>query len=101
MRAKLDWLDEFDVQVYSCEIGLVKPQPEIYRHCCDRLGSLPTETLFLDDKKVNVEGARRVGLTSWVFESAPDPVMRTGQPEITLPELHTQLLAGRKASHGR
>jgi hypothetical protein len=42
-----------------------------------------------------------VGLTSWVFESAPDPVMRTGQPEITLPELHTQLLAGRKASHGR
>jgi len=101
MRAKLDWLDEFEVQVYSCEIGLVKPQPEIYRHCCDRLGTLPTETLFLDDKKVNVEGARRVGLTSWVFESAPDPVMRTGQPEITLPELHTQLLAGRKASHGR
>ncbi len=95
MREKLPWLDEFDAQIYSCEIGLVKPQPEIYRCCCDRLGCLPTETLFLDDKKVNVEGARRVGLISWVFESAPDPVMQTGTPEITLGELRTQLLGVR------
>jgi putative hydrolase of the HAD superfamily len=95
MREKLHWLNEFDAQVYSCEIGLVKPQPESYRHCCERLGSLPAETVFLDDKRVNVEGARRVGLVSWIFQSAPDPVMQTGTPEITLGELRAQLLDAR------
>ena len=31
MSEKLAWLDEFDVQIYSCEVGMVKPEAEIYR----------------------------------------------------------------------
>jgi putative hydrolase of the HAD superfamily len=95
MREKLKWLDEFDVQVYSCEIGMVKPEPEIYLYCCGRLGCHPDEALFLDDKKVNVDGARRAGLQSSVFHSAPDPVMLTGTQEITVGELRARLLGGR------
>jgi putative hydrolase of the HAD superfamily len=95
MRKKLDWLDEFDVQIYSCEIGKVKPEPEIYLECCRQLGCQPEEALFLDDKKVNTEAAKKVGMQSYVFHSAIDPVMLLGEPEITVPELRTMLLGGR------
>jgi putative hydrolase of the HAD superfamily len=95
MREKLKWLDEFDAQIYSCEIGMVKPEPEIYLHCCERLGCRPEEVLFLDDKQVNVEGAKRAGMQSYVFHSAPDPVMLTGTQEITVVELRARLLGGR------
>jgi putative hydrolase of the HAD superfamily len=96
MRVKLKWLDEFDVQIYSCEVGVVKPEPAIYRLCCERLGCVPQEALFLDDKKVNTEGAKAFGMQSYVYHSAPDEVMLTGQAEITLAELRTLLLNHQK-----
>jgi putative hydrolase of the HAD superfamily len=92
IRKKLEWLDEFEVQIYSCEVGTVKPEPEIYLECCRRLGCQPERTLFLDDKKVNTEGAKRVGMQSYVFHSAVDPVMLTGASEIAVPELRAMLL---------
>jgi putative hydrolase of the HAD superfamily len=95
MREKLAWLDEFDVQMYSCEIGMVKPDVEIYRECCRRLGCQPEEVLFLDDKKVNTEGAKSIGIQSYVFASGVDPVMTTGESEITVAELRALLLDGR------
>jgi len=95
MRKKLKWLDEFDVQIYSCEIGTVKPEAEIYLECCRQLDCKPQEALFLDDKKVNTEGAMKVGMKAYVFHSAVDPVMLTGESEITVPELRKLLLAGR------
>ncbi len=98
MRQKLAWLDEFEVQIYSCEVGTVKPEAEIYLECCQRLGCLPEEALFLDDKKVNTEGAREVGMQSFVFHSAVDPVMQTGESEITVPELRAMLLGARQES---
>jgi putative hydrolase of the HAD superfamily len=95
MRQKLRWLDEFDTQIYSCEVGMVKPEPEIYHHCCKQLGCQPDEALFLDDKKVNTEGAKRAGMQSYVFHSAADEVMRTGEMEISVQELRARLLGGR------
>jgi putative hydrolase of the HAD superfamily len=95
MRKKLKWLDEFDAQIYSCEVGTVKPEAEIYLLCCQRVGCEPHETLFLDDKKVNTEGAKKVGMQSFVFHSAVDPVMLTGEQEITVVELRRLLLEGR------
>ena len=95
MRRKLAWLDEFDVQMYSCELGTVKPEPAIYLECCRRLGCAPPETVFLDDKKVNIDAARRVGMHSYVFHSAHDPVMLTGEQEITVQELRLMLLDGK------
>lgn len=92
MREKLAWLDEFEVQMYSCEIGMVKPDAEIYLECCRRLGCQPEEVLFLDDKKVNTEGAKSIGMQSYVFASGIDPIMMTGESEITVAELRALLL---------
>jgi putative hydrolase of the HAD superfamily len=98
MRRKLKWLDEFDVQMYSCEVGTVKPEPAIYLECCRRLGCQPQETLFLDDKKVNTEAAKKVGMQSYVFHSAEDQVMLTGEQEITVAELRSLLLGGNSSA---
>jgi putative hydrolase of the HAD superfamily len=95
MRKKLKWLDEFDVQIYSCEIGTVKPEAKIYLECCRQLDCDPEQALFLDDKKVNTDAAKKVGMKAYVFHSAIDPVMRTGESEITVPELRKLLLSAK------
>ncbi len=67
MRANFDWLRGFDQLTWSCELDMLKPEPEIYRHTLERLGVCAEEALFLDDREENVEGARRVGMQALVF----------------------------------
>ena len=67
---KFSWLDEFEVKIWSCELGILKPEPAIYRACLDALGCLAERTLFFDDRANNVEGARALGMEAHLFESA-------------------------------
>jgi putative hydrolase of the HAD superfamily len=71
LRAEVDWLPLFDVQVYSCDLGLAKPDEAIYARLIEELGVAPSRTLFVDDIGANVEGARRAGLQAVLFESEP------------------------------
>jgi len=70
MRGSFDWLDDFEVQIWSCERGVIKPDPAIYKLCLEALGCEPRRTLFFDDRPRNVEGAREAGMEAHVFESA-------------------------------
>jgi putative hydrolase of the HAD superfamily len=54
----------------SGELGLLKPEPEIYQHVLRDLGVTPAETVFIDNKQVNVAGAEAVGITGHVFTGA-------------------------------
>lgn len=67
MRRKFDWLGEFDVQMYSCESGMVKPSVEFYHKCTSALSIHPNEALFLDDKQPNIDGAEKAGLHALLF----------------------------------
>ncbi|MGB8885602.1 MAG: HAD family phosphatase [Candidatus Korobacteraceae bacterium] len=69
LRKSFDWLDEFEVQIWSCEHGVIKPDQAIYRICLDALGCEPHRALFFDDRPNNVEGARQAGMEAHVFES--------------------------------
>jgi putative hydrolase of the HAD superfamily len=55
-------LDLFELVVDSCEVGLRKPDPAIFRLTCERLGVAPEAAVFLDDTRRHVETARSVGL---------------------------------------
>ena len=58
-------LDElFDDVVDSSEVGVRKPNREIYRLACERLGVDPAATWFIDDYEGNVVGARAAGLSA-------------------------------------
>ncbi|WP_114376877.1 HAD family hydrolase [Elioraea thermophila] len=64
------FLARFRAIVVSGRIGLVKPEPAIYRHALARFGLAPERTLFIDDSAKNVEGARAVGLHALRFAGA-------------------------------
>ena len=61
------WLPDFDVRVFSCEAGLCKPEPEIYRNCLSKLDVSPSEVLFLDDREPNIRTAEALGLHAVLF----------------------------------
>ena len=69
VRREFDWLSEFDVKVWSCELGIVKPAPAIYRACLEQLRCQPHRALFFDDRPNNVEAARALGMEAHLFES--------------------------------
>jgi putative hydrolase of the HAD superfamily len=58
----------FDAVVISCEVGLTKPGPPIFRLCLERLGLPAGAVLFVDDRADNIEGAARVGLRTLHFD---------------------------------
>ena len=58
--------------VVSAEEGVAKPDPRLYRILLDRYGLQAGESLFIDDNRDNVEGARRVGMEGWQFTGAAD-----------------------------
>lgn len=70
MRKQFDWLEEFAVQIWSCELGVIKPDPQIYRACLEALGCKPERALFFDDRPNNVQAAIKLGIDAHVFESA-------------------------------
>ena len=63
--------------VISGEVGLHKPQPEIYLLACERLGVEPAEAVFVDDLRENCDGAEAVGMTAVLHRD----------PAETVPEL--------------
>ena len=60
----------FDAIVYSSEVGLLKPDPEIYRRTLALMGIQAQEAIFVDDVQRNVDGANRIGLHGIVFKDS-------------------------------
>lgn len=58
----------FDGDVISCEVGVVKPMPEIYDLLLERFALDPAETIFIDDRKENIEAAERRGISGFHFD---------------------------------
>jgi epoxide hydrolase-like predicted phosphatase len=69
-------IDLFDAAVISGEVGLHKPQPEIYRLACERLEIEPGEAVFVDDLRENCDGAEAVGMTAVLHRETSDTVAR-------------------------
>jgi len=57
-----DFKGLFHGAYYSCELGLRKPDAEIFLQVAARHRAEPTRTLFIDDSPQHVEGARKAGL---------------------------------------
>ena len=57
----------FDGAAVSAELGMLKPQPEIYQALLSNNGLEASETVFIDDMPYNVEGAKAVGMAGIQF----------------------------------
>ena len=68
-RRAFPWLKLVDCITLSAEVRLIKPDPAIYEHCLGGLGIDPSDSLFIDDREVNVASARTVGMHALQFQS--------------------------------
>ncbi len=73
-RAMLPVDEIFDVVVDSAFVGSRKPEPRIYEITLERLQASPEEALFIDDVKVNCEGARNLGIEAIRFRSTEQTI---------------------------
>lgn len=74
----------FDAVVISGDVGLHKPQPEIYMLGAERAGVAPERCVFVDDLRENCSGAEAVGMAAVLHRGA----------DTTIPELERLLGIG-------
>jgi putative hydrolase of the HAD superfamily len=70
LRERHSFWPLFEGVANSAEIGVLKPDPAIYRHLLDTHGLVARECVFMDDIPRNVEGAQSAGMSAFVFETA-------------------------------
>ena len=68
----------FDNIIISSEVGLIKPDPEIYKLSLKNLGVLPEEVIFIDDRQKNIDGAEAVGIKSILYKDLNDLKLKLG-----------------------
>jgi len=71
----------FDGVVISGDVGMHKPQPEIFELACEKVGLPAGACVFVDDLRENCQGAEAVGMTAVLHRGA----------DSTLPELERLL----------
>lgn len=72
-RAMLDGL--FDDVVISGEVGMHKPNPDIYLLAAERLEVSPAGCVFVDDLRENCEGAEAVGMRAVRHRETPGTLL--------------------------
>jgi putative hydrolase of the HAD superfamily len=76
LKSRTQKLSNFDQVTLSYEIHAVKPEPAVYEHCLEGLNTPPEQTLFLDDRFENVQGAELLGIRAIQFTSRDDMMLR-------------------------
>ena len=66
---RTDWDEMFDAVVISGEVGMRKPEREIFELALDRIGLPAAECVFVDDVPHNVEAAAEAGLVGIVHRT--------------------------------
>ena len=70
----------FDELVFSCDVGISKPDPRIYAIACERLGVEPAECLFVGDgANDELPGAERAGMTALQLRAPGEPLTPEGE----------------------
>lgn len=59
----------FQPVILSCDLGVSKPHPNIYKRVFKLLNTEPNKCLFIDNKKLNIEAGQKFGMDGIVFES--------------------------------
>ena len=69
LKSAFGVFDVFDDILASCELGLSKPNPQIYEKALEILGISPGEALYFDDRPELIASAATLGIRSFIFRS--------------------------------
>ena len=67
-RDEIPMLKRLDNCIFSSTCGHVKPDVKIFEHLINECDIKPDETLFVDDRRENVEGASMIGILGYIFD---------------------------------
>ena len=70
IKTTMPALSFFDDWIVSCDVGLRKPDPQIYFLALERAGVRPTAAVYIDDRPELVEAGRSIGLIGIRFENS-------------------------------
>ena len=70
VTTKNNFFELFDGGVVSYAEKLIKPEEEIYKLILKRYNLNPRETIFIDDTKLNVDGASKLGIKAIFLEDS-------------------------------
>lgn len=62
----------FDEIFISSEVGLIKPEPEVFEHAMHKLNVRPEECIFTDDSPRNIAAAEKLGINVVLFTGVPE-----------------------------
>lgn len=68
LTRKYDFLDLFEVSVFSAEVKLVKPHADFYGWMMEQLGVKYSESVFVDDFIENINAAEALGMNTVHFK---------------------------------
>jgi putative hydrolase of the HAD superfamily len=63
------WTRQFTHLLFSGDLGVVKPDAEIWAALLERLGAPASDCVFFDDRQVNIDGAAAYGLRAQLWNS--------------------------------
>lgn len=84
INRKYDLFKLFDCGIFSYKEKLLKPEREIYERIINEYNLKPSETVFVDDMEVNIEGARQIGLQGIVLNDPKDLKMELERLNIKI-----------------
>ena len=67
-KNKLDFISLFDGGLFSYEVGVKKPDRKIYDAFLKKFKINPKEAIFVDNKKKNIDAAKKFGLRGALFD---------------------------------
>ncbi|RMB81121.1 HAD family hydrolase [Streptomyces shenzhenensis] len=67
---RASWSGLFETLVFSSDLGLMKPDPLVFRGADERFGRAPSDVVFFDDRRENVAAARAHGWRAHVWTGA-------------------------------
>jgi FMN phosphatase YigB (HAD superfamily) len=71
-QEQYDFLRKFDVCVVSGHVGVVKPDPQIFKILFERVGRPASELLFIDDSIANVRASEAAGMAAIHYRAGVD-----------------------------
>lgn len=88
-RRRFDFLQWFRGILLSGEVRLIKPDPRIFRLFCETFSIDPSQAVYIDDLRPNVEAAQAAGMRSILFENPAQ--LRKRLAELGLLDLSTKI----------
>lgn len=68
LQERFKFLDNFDIAVYSYEVGIAKPDKRIFQELVNKSGVNPQEIIFADDDVEKISGAKEIGIQAFLYE---------------------------------